>query len=214
VRLHTGGRLRSWLGARFGGDYELGDRVWRRVLHCFGAFALLYLIAPPRFFVVASNEVVLLVALEMILVVEYLRHVRHWELPTIRPYEEGRIASYVFYATALTGALLLFPRPVAAAVIVGTAFVDPLLGELRIRSASPWYSMVPGVVAYALLAGAAFAIFGGWRGAPLVAFAVLAAVVAVVVEAPAWRSVDDDLAMTMIPGVVLTAILLLWPGVL
>jgi hypothetical protein len=174
--------------------------------------AILYLVVPPGFFRFVSNEVVLLVALELILVVEYLRHVQHWELPTIRPYEQERIASYVYYAVALTAALILFPRPVAAAVILGTAFVDPLLGELRIRSNSRIRSLVPGVVAYAVLAGLAFAVFGGWRGVPLVVLALLAAGIAVLVESPSWGTVDDDLAMTLVPGAVLTLILLASPG--
>jgi hypothetical protein len=212
VRLHTGGRFRGWLGARFGGDLVVGDRIHRRLLHGLGAFALLYLIVPPRLLVVVPNDVILLVALELIFIVEYLRHVRHWELPTIRPYEEGRIASYVFYATALTAALLFFPGPVAAAVVLGTALVDPLLGELRLRSTHPASSIVPGISVYTVLAAVAFAIFGGWRGLALGILALVAAVVAVSVEWPAWGTVDDDLAMTLVPGAILTAILLAWPG--
>jgi hypothetical protein len=213
VRLHRGGRTRTWLGARFGGGYELGDRLYRRLLHCLGALAVLYLILPSGVFVVVPTEVVLLAALEMILVLEFLRHVRGLEMPTIRPYEKDRIASYVWYAIALTGALLLFPRPVAAAVIVGTALVDPLLGELRLRATTPVGSLGPGVAIYAVVAGVAFAVFGGWRGMPLVGFAVLAAIIAVAVEWPTWGTVDDDLAMTLVPGAVLAAILLVWPGI-
>jgi hypothetical protein len=212
VRLHTGGRFRRWLGARFGGGLEVGDRIHRRLLHALGAFALLYLIVPARILVVVPNDVILLVALESIFVVEYLRHVRNWELPTIRSYEEGRIASYVFYATALTAALLFFPRPVAAAVVIGTALVDPLLGELRLRWSQPAASLLPGFAIYASLAGLAFAVFGGWGGVVLVGFALLAAAIAVSVEWPTWGSVDDDLAMTLVPGAVLTAILLARPG--
>ncbi|MCI4324626.1 MAG: hypothetical protein L3K00_01890 [Thermoplasmata archaeon] len=212
MRLHTGGRFRGWLGARVGGDFEVGDRIHRRLLHGLGAFALLYLLVPARILVVVPNDVILLSALELIFVVEYLRHVRHWELPTIRPYEEGRIASYVFYATALTAALLLFPRPVAAAVVVGTALVDPLLGELRLRSTHPAASLLPGLAVYALLAGVAFALFGGWRGPSLVGLALFAAAVAVAVEWPTWGTVDDDLAMTLVPGAALTAVLLVRPG--
>jgi hypothetical protein len=212
VRLHRGGRTRTWLGARFGGGYELGDRLYRRLLHCLGALAVLYLILPSGTFVVVPTEVVLLSALEMILVLELLRHLRGWEMPTIRPYETDRIASYVWYAIALTAALLLFPRAVAAAVIVGTALVDPFLGELRLRAATPARSLGPGVAIYAVVAGAAFAIFGGWRGIALVGLAGLAAVVAVSVEWPTWGTVDDDLAMTLVPGAVLTILLLAWPS--
>jgi hypothetical protein len=213
VRLHRGGRTRSWLGARFGGGYELGDRLYRRLLHCLGALAILYLILPSGVFVVVPTEVVLLAALEMILVLELLRHVRGLEMPTIRSYEKDRIASYVWYAIALTAALLIFPRPVAAAVIVGTALVDPLLGELRRRSSRPVGSIVPGIAIYAVVAAVAFAVFGGWRGVTAVALALATAAVAVLVEWPTWGTVDDDLAMTLVPGAVLTAVLLVWPGI-
>jgi hypothetical protein len=171
VRLHRGGRTRTWLGARFGGDYELGDRLYRRLLHCLGALAVLYLILPSGIFVVVPTEVVLLAALEMILVLEFLRHVRGLEMPTIRPYETDRIASYVWYAIALVAALLLFPRPVAAAVIIGTALVDPLLGELRLHARTPAGSLGPGVTIYAVVAAVAFVVFGGWHGLPVPAFA-------------------------------------------
>jgi hypothetical protein len=71
---------------------------------------------------------------------------------------------------------------------------------------------VPGVATYAVLAGVSFAVFGGWPAAPLVGLAVLGGLVAVGVEWPTWGTVDDDLAMTLIPGAVLTAVLLTWPG--
>ena len=212
MRLHRGGRTRVWLGVQFGGGYDLGDRIWRRFLHGLGALAVLYLILPSNAFVIVPTEVVLLAALELILVLEFLRHVRAWELPTIRPYERDRIASYVWYAIALTVALLAFPRPVAAAVIVGTALVDPLLGELRSRFARPVASLLPGVATYSVLAGVSFAVFGGWPTAPLLGLAVLGGLVAVGVEWPTWGTFDDDLAMTLIPGAVLSAILLTWPG--
>ncbi|HXQ94052.1 MAG TPA: hypothetical protein VN864_02635 [Thermoplasmata archaeon] len=212
MRLHRGGRTRAWVGARFGGDYELGDRIWRRFLHGLGALAVLYLIIPSNAFVLVPTEAVLLAALELILVLELLRHFRGWELPTIRPYERDRIASYVWYAIALTVALVAFPRPVAAAVIIGTALVDPLLGELRLRFARPAGSILPGVAAYAVVAGVAFVVFGPWSGPVVVGLALLTAVVAVAVEWPTWGTVDDDLAMTIVPGAVLSAILLAWPG--
>ncbi|HKV90487.1 MAG TPA: hypothetical protein VJQ43_04725 [Thermoplasmata archaeon] len=200
------------MGARFGGGFELGDRIWRRFLHGLGALAVVYLVLPPNFFVVVPTEVVLLLALELILVLELLRHLRGWELPTIRAYERGRIASFVWYAIALTVALVVFPPPVAAAVIVGTALVDPLLGELRLRAARPAFSILPGISTYAVLAAAMFAAFGiGW-GAPLAALALITAVVAVAVEWPTWGTVDDDLAMTLVPGAAVTALLLAFPG--
>ena len=203
LRLHRGGRFRRWLGARFGGDAVLGDRLWRRFLHLFGAGVLVYFVLPDGFFVVLPKEVVLLLALAAVLVLEGLRHVAGLELPTVRPYEAHRVGSYVFYAVALVGAVLLFPRPIAAAVVLGTSLVDPLAGELRgAPRLSRLYPAVP-LVAYAVLAWVGLALVGDWPALPALGLAVLLAPIAVAVERPKLPWVDDDLAMTFVPALVL-----------
>ena len=206
LRLHRGGRFRRWLGARFGGDEALGDRLWRRILHAIGASSLLYFAVPTDFFVVLPKSVVLLLALTVVLVLEVLRHAVGLELPTLRPYEKQRIGSYVFYAIALTGAILLFPRPIAFAVVLGTSLVDPLAGELRASRRYP--RLYPGLplVTYALLAFAGLAVGGGWPIGVSAGLAVLAAAVAIAVERPKLAWVDDDLAMTFVPALVLYAV--------
>jgi dolichol kinase len=214
VRLHRGGKTREWLGVQLGGDYELGDRAYRRVLHMLGGLAVVYLVLPSDVFVVVSTEVVLLAALAIVLALEGLRHRAHWELPTIRPYESHRIASFAFYAVALVAALLLFPRPIAAAVILGTAFIDPLLGELRLRSERFASTAVLGGLAYAAIAFVAMGAFGGGWTVSVVGLALLAAVLAVTAEWPTWGPLDDDLAMTLVPGAVLTVLVALGPGLL
>ncbi|MCI4321594.1 MAG: hypothetical protein L3K18_06075 [Thermoplasmata archaeon] len=214
MRLHTGGRLRRWLGARFGGDFEVGDRIYRRILHAAGAFAIVYLLVPANVLVVVSTSTVLLLALAVILLLEGLRHWAGWELPTIRSYEQRRVGSYVYYAVALTLALLLFPRPIAAAVVLGTALVDPLLGELRLRTRDVLRVTTPGFLVYFLLAFVALQTFGGGREPATAGLALLAGALAVAAEWPSWGMVDDDLAMTLVPGAVLTAIVLTWPGIL
>lgn len=211
MRLHTGGSLRRWIGARFGGGEELGDRVWRRALHLVGGLVLLYYLLPPGFFLVLSVEEVLLLGLAAVLLLEAARHLAGVELPTIRPYERRRVASYAFYAVALTVVVIVFPRPVAWAAVLGVAIVDPLLGELRPRSRSAWTLVVLPVAVYAALAGSALSIVGGY--APLAAGlgGGLMALVGVAVERPKLRVVDDDLAMTLAPAVALELLLLALP---
>lgn len=214
MRLHRDGKTREWLGGQLGGDYELGDRAYRRILHGLGSLAVLYLILPPDVFVVLTTEEVLLAALALVLGIEVLRHLAHWELPTIRPYESHRIASFAFYAIALVAALLLFPRPIAAAVILGTAWIDPLLGELRLRWTGVAHTVAPGFAAYALVAGVALVAFGApWTFAVL-GLALLGAAMAVAAEWPTWGPLDDDLAMTLAPGAVLTVLVLAAPSLL
>ena len=205
LRLHRHGQFRRWLGHALGGDEELGDRAWRRILHLFGALVLVYYALPNNFFVIAPKADILLAALGVMFVLEALRHAVGLELPTIRPYETHRIASFVFFALALVLAVLLFPLPIAAAVILGTAIVDPVAGELRRQSSSPVLAVGLPVAAYGLLAFVGLAAIGGWPAGPSALLAVVAAPIAVAVERPKWPWVDDDLMMTFLPGLFLYA---------
>lgn len=204
-RLHWGGRFRRWLGARLGGDFALGDRVWRRTLHVIGAVALVYFALPTNFFVVLPKEYVLLAALAAVWVVEVLRHAVGLELPTIRPYEEGRLGSFAIFGTAIVIAILLFPLPIACAVVLGTAIVDPLAGELR---RNPHYRPIDAVVPFGVYVGLAYlglAVLGRWPALPSVGLAALAGAIAVAVERPNVWWYDDDFAMTLVPALVLYA---------
>ncbi len=205
LRLHRHGRFRRWLGAKFGGDEAFGDRLWRRMLHGVGAAVLLYYPLPAVLFGVLPKLYLLLGALVAVLVLELLRLRAGVELPALRAYEQDRPASFVFYALALTGAVVLLPMPIAVAVVLGTSLVDPLAGELRAspatRRAYPWAPYA----AWVLLATAGLSPLGGWPLLPSAGLAALAGAVAIAVEAPKLRWMDDDLAMTFAPAIVLYA---------
>lgn len=203
TRLHRGGRFRRWLGARFGGDEALGDRLWRRGLHLLGPAVLLYVPFPEEIGGVVPKLALLLGTYVVVVVLELLRHLGRVELPGMREYERGRPASFVFYATALVVAVLAFPLPIAAAVVFGTAWVDPLIGELRgTASGRRAYPLLPFAVWVGLALGSLSGI-GGWPILPAAAVALPAGAVALVVERPKLRWMDDDLAMTIVPAVVL-----------
>ncbi len=203
IRLHRGGRFRRWLGARLGGDEALGDRVWRRVLHGLVAAVLIYYVLPDGFFVVAPKRTVLLAALAAVLGLELLRHTGLLELPTIRAYERARVGSYAFYALAVVGAVLLFPEPIGAAVVLGTAIVDPVAGELRASGRARRAYPVGAVAVYYVLALIGLAGVGRWPLADSALLAAVAAPVAVAAEWPTINWLDDDLAMTFAPALVL-----------
>lgn len=204
-RLHRHGRFRRWLGARLGGDEALGDRAWRRILHLLGSTVLVYDAVPDNFFVIVPKVDVLIAALVFLISLEILRHAAGLELPTIRPYEARRVASFVFFSVALVLAVLLFPLPIAAAVVLGTAIVDPIAGELRQQNAPLLQALGIPLGAYGLLAFVGLVAIGGWP-APTSALLVLgAAPLALAAERPKWSWLDDDLLMTFVPGVFLYA---------
>ena len=212
-QLHRNGRFRARLGSWFGGDYELGDRIWRRCLHVFGLAVLLYYVLPPGFFLVVPNVVALLLALGAVLAMEAARLFGWMELPTLRPWEHRRVASYAFYAVALVLAVLAFPRTVAVVVVVGAALVDPLAGELRVRrTASPASLWVVPILTYTVLAALLFVGVGGWRAAPALIAALGTGALATAVERPKFRGYDDDFAMILAPGLALWALVSVWPG--
>jgi len=205
LRLHREGRWRSWLGARFGGDAALGDRIWRRCLHLAGAIVLIVYVLPRMFFVIAPVDVVLWIALGLVLLLEVLRHTAGLQLPTIRDYEARRVASFAVFATALVVAVEVFPRFIAIPVVLGTVAIDPLLGELRERRWTLRKAQATGGVVYAAFAIPLMVYFGGWPIGAEVAAGGGAAVLGVLSEGhrgSVWA--DDDLLMTMVPGIPLT----------
>ncbi len=213
MQLHRGGRFRAWLGHRLGGDAEVGGRVGRRILHAAGAFTLLYYLFPPHLLGITPNWTIPLAALVAVLTLDGLRLSGRIDVPETRPYERIRLASYSYFGIAIVLSLLLFPEPIAVATILGTAFVDPLIGELR-RSATlrAMYPLVP-FAAYFGLATVALAEVGRF---PLVMagfLAALAGALAIAGEYPHWIYLDDDLVMTVLPGIVLWGLVLAWPGI-
>ncbi|HEV2315974.1 MAG TPA: hypothetical protein VGV89_00130 [Thermoplasmata archaeon] len=211
-RLHRGGRFRLWLGTHFGGGYELGDRLWRRVLHGLGALVVVYYLLPDRFFVVVSTEQALLIALGVMLVLEGLRHLVRLELPTVRAIEKDRVASFAYFATALVIVVVLFPVSIAVVAAVGSSLVDPLIGELRLSSRyRRLYPAFP-LALYAGIAMVALGLLADWSLVEVVVLGVGAAVIAVAVEWPKHRWLDDDLTMTLAPALFLLAARFVWPA--
>ena len=203
LRLHGGGEFRRRLAVAFGRPEAAGDVVWRRLVHASGALILVYYLFPVDFFVVLPKEDVLLLALAAGFVLEVLRLRAGVELPAIRAYELRRPASYLFYAVGLVIAVLLFPEGIAAAVVLGTALVDPLAGELRSDPRFRRWSLAGPLGAYVALAATSLAVVGRWPLGFAVALGVAAAVAAVGVERWRFRWLDDDLTMTVVPALLL-----------
>lgn len=168
--------------------------------------ALVYFLLPTNFFVIAPKEYILLAALAAVLVLEGLRHAVGLELPTLRPYEEGRVGSFAIFGTAIVIAILLFPLPIACAVVLGTAIVDPLAGELRRDPRFRRADLGVPFAVYLLLAFVGLALLGRWPAGPSLGLAAIAAGIAVAVERPKVWWYDDDLAMTLVPAVALYAL--------
>jgi len=171
--------------------------VLRRLVHMMAPLSLVYYVLPePLWPGAPSNQVLLLILLEGILVFEVLRLHYRWHIIGIRDYEYNRISAATWAALAMVVTLLLFPLQLAAPAIVGMAFVDPLIGELR-RHKSKLYPSVPTVV-YLVLVLAILWYFFGLNTTVVLASAV-ATGLAISIERVRTKYMDDDFLMTVVP---------------
>ncbi len=170
-------------------------------MHGLGCFVLVYYVVPSPLLGVVPKEALLLSLLGVALLLEALRQARLLRVPMIRPYEEHRVASFAYYAIALTVAVLVFPRPVAAAAVLGSALVDPVVGELRSRAPRAAFGLGYGL--YVPLAFFGLVVLGHWPAAPSVGLALVAGLLGLAAEGPRIRGLDDDLLMLFVPGLAL-----------
>jgi hypothetical protein len=183
----------------------------RRGFHLAAGLVLVYYLLPSRV-LGFPNAGLLLASLAIGLALEGLRWAGWIRLPGLRPYEQQRPASFVYFAVAIVVAILVLPEAIAAAVILGAALVDPVIGELRGRRLpAGTYPILP-LVAYAAVAAAALRGIGGWTAAGSVAGAALAGVVAIAVERARIPYVDDDLTMVLAPALALAVAVALVPA--
>ncbi len=203
-----------WTLSPWAKDEADRNRFWRRTIHVAGALVLLYFVIPGNFGYLpwpSATTVTILLLLEAALILELLRQFGRIKVPLTRPYEEGRIAAYTWYAISLSIAILVFPEAIAVGVVLGVAIVDPLIGELRLRGARPAYPYVPFAVYLALVFSSLLGV-GNWRLTVALPAAFAAAVLAIAAERPRLRFLDDDLLMTLVPATFLWAVLTLWPA--
>lgn len=201
-RLGTG-RFRRWLGTHLAGDPDAGDRVLRRLLHLAAALAAVFYLVPPIVVPGLSRAALLLAVLVVVLVLEAARLAGWIELPALRVHEAHRPASFVYFGIAIVIVLLAVPEAYALVAILGAAWVDPLIGELRGRpSRQRAYPALP-VGVYAAIAFLPLWYVGHFSAIVALVLALGSAALAVAVESPRHHHVDDDLLMTLVPAAVL-----------
>jgi dolichol kinase len=171
--------------------------VLRRLVHMMAPLSLFYYVLPdPLWPGAPSNQILLLILFEAILAFEALRLYFRWPIIGIREYEYDRFSAASWAALALVLALLFFPYQLAAPAIIGMAWVDPLIGELR-RHKSKLYPLVPTVV-YLSLTFAILWYFFGLTTTVIIASAV-ATGLAIGIERVRTKYIDDDFLMTIVP---------------
>jgi hypothetical protein len=131
---------------------------------------------------------VVLTFLVPVLAFEAWRWKRRPEVLGLRENEKRRISAAAWGAAGLAVAFVLFPQDLVVPCVLGMAFVDPLIGELR-QGRPRAYPWIPAGAYFAIC----FALGLGW--AP----SLLATAVALAAEAPKIPEVDDDFRMLVAP---------------
>lgn len=178
-------------------------RALRRVLHASFALSLAYYAVPdPVPGLGAPRGALSLLGVALVGVVEAVRIRKGWTLPLMRDYERRWVAGYFWLGSGCVLALVLFPKPLAVAAILGTALVDPLIGELRPRLGID-AAAAAGFAAWAALATLSSTFSGTLLAPPLIAAGAAAAVLSEGRRIPRF---DDDLLMTLAPLIVMIAL--------
>ena len=168
-------------------------RLLRRVVHVASAGLLSYYLLPPDMYGAGfPRELVVLTFLVPVLAVEVYRWKRRPEIYGLRENEKKRISAVAWGAVGLALAFVLFPQRLVVPCVLGLAFVDPLIGELRLGwpRGYPW---IPAAAYFPICLATGL----GW--AP----SLLSTAVALAAEAPKVAEVDDDFRMLVAPLVAL-----------
>ena len=172
-------------------------QVLRRLVHISAPVFLIYYYLPdPVFPGLISKQPGLFLFLALILIIEAFRLYFSPHIIGMRDYENYRISAAAWTAMALTISLAFFPIEIALPVILGMAWVDPIMGIMRARK-SKLYPAIP-IVLYFVLMIVPLTYFFGLT--PLVMIAsVVATFLGIMSEIKKNWYIDDDFIMIIIP---------------
>lgn len=166
--------------------------------HTGGAAFILYYLFPKKIIFGIPREILLILLIIFPISTELNRLIRKRDFIGLHAREEGKIASYMWFAVC-SGALMLFlPQKIAAPCIVSAALIDPVLGELK---------RFGRITAILLAIGASFLIFSAFEYS--IMLALVAAIVGVIAEYPNLKFLDDDVLMQIVPAIIIGIIIIM-----
>ena len=172
--------------------------IYRRFNHTVASCFVIYFLFPEHIFGVDRLYLVVLFWLSII-IIEYLRLSGVFALDGMREYESSRVAGFVWFATGTCTILFfyeidVFPEIFAVSTIIMASLVDPLIGECNKKygDLQGFFSgFIASVLIYQLIIGSLF-------------YSLIGGLVAVLVERPKFKWLDDDLLMQIFPILIMT----------
>lgn len=179
--------------------------LFRRAFHlCAPLFLVYYLVPQDMWGLGISRETFLLIVFSILMIFESIRLATGRIFFGLRDYEKKQLSAYAWASIGITIAFLFFPPVFVICAVVGVGWTDPLIGELR-RKWKKGYPAIPLAVYFLIIVGC-LQMFSEILLFAQLFIASLAAVVAITVECPKIKQVDDDFLMLVVPLVVMTGV--------
>ncbi|UCG70102.1 MAG: hypothetical protein JSV09_03555 [Thermoplasmata archaeon] len=180
------------------------QEIFRRIFHMTAVVYLVYYILPeellPGFYKWYGVLIVILFALS----VEGVRLKTGKIFFGLRKYEKRQISAFAWFAIGMGCALLLFKMEYVVPVVIGMAFTDPLIGEIK-RRREKLYPTLP-LIFYGAIVFLCLFFLTEVAIILLILFTFLATISAIFAEWWKVKYIDDDFLMLVIPLVVLSAL--------
>ncbi len=175
----------------------IDEQIYRRFNHTIAACFVIYFLFPIEILSLQRRYFIILFWL-LVVAIEMARLTKGIKILGMRDYEKDRIASFVWFASG--SCLLLgmyemgfFPQSLVIATIIMAAYTDPVIGE----ATKKWgdkngiiCGLVCSFIIYQFIVGNLF-------------YSIIGSIVAVISERPKIKWFDDDLAMQVIPMIIL-----------
>ena len=176
----------------------IDQAIYRRFNHTVASCFVIYFLFPEHIFGIDRLYLVVVFWLSIVLI-EYFRLSGVFALDGMREYESNRVAGFVWFATGTCTILFfyeigVFPEIFAVSTIIMASLVDPLIGECNKKYGDLQgflAGFVAGVFIYQLIIGSLF-------------YSLIGGLVAVLVERPKFKWLDDDLLMQIFPILIMT----------
>lgn len=171
--------------------------IFRRIFHMTAFVYLSYYFLPNELSPGFNKQYGVIIILSVVLVVEGLRLRTGKHIFGMRTYEKKRVSALAWFAVGMSMALLLFDMQYVVPVVIGMAFIDPLIGEIRRRKKN-LYPILP-LLIYEIIVFSCLVILSGYSLIFLMIFSVIATFLAILAEWWDAKYIDDDFLMITIP---------------
>ena len=178
----------------------IDEQIYRRFNHTIAACFVVYFLFPSEILGLQRSYFIVFFWL-LVVSIEIARLTKGIKILGMREYEKDRIASFVWFAS---GSCLLiglyeigfFPQSLVIATIIMAAYTDPVIGE-----ATKKWGDKNGIICGLACSFAIYQIIVGvWF------YSIIGSIAAVIAERPKIKWFDDDLAMQIVPMIILFAL--------